>query len=101
MKRGQVLREIQGPELDNLVDRLLEPLPKPEEKQFSVKALAQRWSVSRSVVYAMVTDGRLPSIRIGVGRGTIRIKESDVIAFETDNRQDDSKAIAEHFGDNR
>lgn len=63
----------------------------------TVKALSERWGVSKSVVYQMVTDGLLPALRIGTGRGTIRVKEQDVVAFERERRRDDAKEIAEHF----
>ena len=43
----------------------------------SVKQLAANWGVSKSIVYALVQSGELPSFRIGLGRGTIRILESD------------------------
>lgn len=63
----------------------------------TVKALSERWGVSKSVVYQMVTDGILPAIRIGTGRGTIRVNETDVAAFERDRRRDDAVEISEHF----
>ena len=64
----------------------------------TVKAVAERWGVSRSAVYQMVADGLIPSVRFGVGRGTIRLKEEDVIRWEEDRRRDDTKDLAEHLG---
>lgn len=67
-------------------------------RYLTVKAVAERWGVSKSVVYQMVSDGLLPCIRLGTGRGTIRLKEDDVAAFEKDRRRDDAREVAEHFG---
>ncbi len=64
----------------------------------TVKDLSERWGVSKSVVYQMVNDGLLPALRIGIGRGTIRLKEEDVLSFELERRRDDAKEVAEHFG---
>ena len=65
---------------------------------YTVKELALRWGVSRSVVYAMVASGALPATRIGVGRGTIRVSEEDVTEFERCRKRNDAKEVAEHFG---
>jgi len=44
----------------------------------SVKRTAEILGVSPSLVYSMVAKGTLPAVRIGNGRGTIRIEEEDV-----------------------
>ncbi len=44
----------------------------------SVKQAAQRLNVSKSLVYALCAEGRLKHYRVGIGRGTIRIDESDL-----------------------
>lgn len=67
-------------------------------RYLTVKAVAARWGVSRSAVYQMVADGLLPSVRFGTGRGTIRLKEEDVILWEEGRRRDDATDLAEHFG---
>ncbi|MBX9623557.1 MAG: helix-turn-helix domain-containing protein [Gemmataceae bacterium] len=64
----------------------------------TVKAVAERWGVSRSVVYQMVADGVIPSVRFGTGRGTIRLSLADVARWEEDHRRDDAKDLAEHLG---
>jgi excisionase family DNA binding protein len=67
------------------------------DRRLSVKQIAARWSVSRSNVYALITAGRLPHLRVGLGRGTIRVRESDVEAYERERGRDDGQAFAEHF----
>lgn len=44
----------------------------------TVKQAAQRLDVSKSLVYALCAEGRLKHYRVGIGRGTIRIDESDL-----------------------
>lgn len=78
-------------------DLLTRPGRVDKSNYLTVKTLSERWGVSRSVVYQMVNDGLLPALRIGTGRGTIRVKEQDVVAFERERRRDDAKEVAEHF----
>jgi excisionase family DNA binding protein len=47
----------------------------------TVRDVAKRLAVSASSVYALVETGRLACHRIGIGRGTIRIDETDLAAF--------------------
>lgn len=47
--------------------------------------ISARWGVSKSVVYQLVAAGRLPALRIGAARGTIRVKVEAVEAFERDS----------------
>ena len=47
----------------------------------TIKDVARRLSVAPSTVYALVESGKLVSLRIGIGRGTIRFKESDLERF--------------------
>ncbi|MBX9583227.1 MAG: helix-turn-helix domain-containing protein [Gemmataceae bacterium] len=63
----------------------------------TVKAVAARWGVAKSTVYSLVASGRMPSVRFGVGRGTIRLKEEDVVAFEQQHRRDDETLFAQHL----
>src|SRR5437879_2716463 len=44
----------------------------------TVKQVAERLQVSLSTVYALCVTGELPHRRIGLGRGCIRIAESDL-----------------------
>jgi excisionase family DNA binding protein len=46
-----------------------------------VKEAAQAMNVSPDTVYDLVNSGALPSIRIGTGRGTIRIKPTELEKF--------------------
>jgi excisionase family DNA binding protein len=54
----------------------------------TVREIQNRLRVSRACVYALIESGRLPAIRIGVGRGTIRVDEADLDAFVTARRGD-------------
>jgi excisionase family DNA binding protein len=47
----------------------------------TVKHVATSLNVTRSCVYAILRASNLPTIRIGFGRGTIRIEESDLDDF--------------------
>lgn len=44
----------------------------------TAKRAAELMGVSRSLVYALVAAGTLPAVRIGTGRGTIRIDQAEV-----------------------
>lgn len=46
-----------------------------------VKQVAERLNVPKSTVYSLVDNGLLPCVRIGLGRGTIRVEERDLEAF--------------------
>lgn len=63
----------------------------------SVKQLAANWGVSKSIVYALVRSGELPSFRIGLGRGTIRILASDAEKYKALKSREDETVYAEHF----
>lgn len=47
----------------------------------TVKDVAARLNVSVNCVYQLVNTGKLRCYRIGVGRGAIRVDESDVSGF--------------------
>jgi excisionase family DNA binding protein len=47
----------------------------------TITEVRSRLRISRACVYALIAGGRLPAIRIGIGRGTIRIDEADLDAF--------------------
>jgi excisionase family DNA binding protein len=63
----------------------------------TVKQLAARWGVSRSAVYALVAAGEIPHVRVGLGRGTIRVAQEDADEYEKKIRRDDAKLVSEHF----
>ena len=47
----------------------------------TVKEVAERLKVSQGCVYQLVAERRLQHLRIGCGRGAIRIREEDLQAF--------------------
>lgn len=47
----------------------------------TVDQVSRELNVSSTCVYSLVQQGRLRSIRIGNGRGTIRIDRDDLIEF--------------------
>jgi excisionase family DNA binding protein len=47
----------------------------------TVRQVAQRLQVSVAMVYKLCTCGKLAHVRVGVGRGTIRVREQDLAAF--------------------
>ena len=49
----------------------------------TVREVADRLKVSPGCVYALVTRTELPHLRIGLGRGTIRIREDDLERYLT------------------
>lgn len=46
-----------------------------------VKEVAERLEVGVGTVYALVGAGRLKCVRVGLGRGTIRITEDQLAEF--------------------
>jgi excisionase family DNA binding protein len=63
----------------------------------TVKSVAETLGVSRSLVYNLVAAGVLPAVRVGVGRGTIRIPEPAFQQYLQARGRDDRAAYAEHF----
>ena len=47
----------------------------------NVREAAKRLEVSASIVYGLCAQRRLPHVRVGLGRGTIRISEDDLKSF--------------------
>lgn len=64
----------------------------------TVKQAAKMLTVSPSLVYALVADGTLPAVRMGTGRGTIRLEDEDVRRYleATRARAARSAAPVEH-----
>lgn len=54
----------------------------------TVKQASERLNVSVATVYALVSAGKLACHRVGVGKGRIRITESDIEAYLSLCRQD-------------
>ena len=57
------------------------------------QAAAELGGVSASLVYGLCKAGRLDHIRIGVGRGTIRIPQAAIDRMKQDGR---GPIVAEH-----
>jgi excisionase family DNA binding protein len=47
----------------------------------TIKQTSQRLNVSEATVYDLCAKRKLPHVRIGSGRGTIRIDDNDLTAF--------------------
>ncbi len=47
----------------------------------TVKDVAERLNVSPSLIYQLVESGKLSVHRIGTGRGTIRVSQSDLESY--------------------
>ena len=47
----------------------------------TVREAGERLRVSQATVYHLCADGQLPHLRIGTGRGAIRITEEELAAF--------------------
>jgi excisionase family DNA binding protein len=58
----------------------------PEDDTMTVAQAARELEVSVGTIYALCRDGRLGHLRIGLGRGTIRIEESDIESFRRESR---------------
>jgi len=57
----------------------------------TVREVAKRLKVSATCVYQLIEKGSIACHRIGTGRGTIRIGESDLSAFLDDCREERSE----------
>lgn len=54
----------------------------PVKRFFRVAEVAARFDVDETTVYRMVKAGRLGAVRIGRGRGTVRIPVESLTAYE-------------------
>jgi excisionase family DNA binding protein len=62
----------------------------------TVRGVANELTVSATCVYQLIASGKLPCHRIGIGRGAIRVSETDLAEFlESSRRAGDSEATAE------
>ncbi len=64
----------------------------------TVKQAATMLTVSPSLVYALVASGTLPAVRLGTGRGTIRLDDEAVRQYleATKVQPPHGATIAEH-----
>jgi excisionase family DNA binding protein len=55
---------------------------------YTVREIAQRMKCSTALVYLLCSEGKLKHHRLGLGRGTIRVTEEQLLAFlqETESR---------------
>ena len=68
-----------------------------DNRYSTVRQVAAALGVSRSIVYQLVSNGVLPSVRVGVGRGTIRILQSAADDYLKKHQRVDATTFAEHF----
>ena len=54
----------------------------------TVKEVAFRLSVCPAVVYRLIDANKLEAHRIGLGRGTLRISEEQLLAFLNESKVD-------------
>lgn len=47
-----------------------------------VSEVAQQLNVGKATVYDLVDSGKLPALRVGQGRGTIRISQADLAHYQ-------------------
>jgi excisionase family DNA binding protein len=55
---------------------------RPVQKQFRVAEVAARFGVNETTVYRQIKAGRLKAIRIGTGRGTVRVPAEALAEYE-------------------
>jgi excisionase family DNA binding protein len=60
----------------------------------TVREAARRLEVSAATVYALCAERKLTHLRVGTGRGTIRIRVEDLVAFV------DSRKVQPRFSTN-
>lgn len=69
----------------------------------SVRTVADLLVVSRSTVNRLIADGQLPAIRVGKGRGVLRVAEAAVLAYlertttEPENTKETADALHRHL----
>ena len=63
-----------------------------EKKLLTVGDVAEWLSISKSSVYQMVETGKLPVIRLGLAKGSIRFEQADILQFLADSRSSHAMA---------
>ncbi|MCA9196653.1 MAG: helix-turn-helix domain-containing protein [Planctomycetales bacterium] len=74
-------RDDRKQDANKTVDSIRNATRKMDSPMLSVKQTSELLSVSVATVYSLVHRGKLPSHRIGVGRGVIRIRLVDIEAY--------------------
>lgn len=59
-------------------------IPADEPRLLTVRDVAKKLQLSSTVIYSLVSDGTLPALRVGQGRGSIRFRNRDVEEFLED-----------------
>ena len=54
---------------------------KKKDKLMTIKQVATRLKMDYSHIYRMIRAGVLPCIKVGIGRGVIRVQKSDLEAY--------------------
>jgi len=62
-----------------------------KDKLLTIKQVATRLKMDYSHIYRMIRAGVLPCIKVGIGRGVIRVKESDLEAYIEGRKSDTTK----------
>jgi excisionase family DNA binding protein len=57
-----------------------------QSKLLTVAETAERLRCSRALVYQLCESGKLPHHRLGLGRGTIRVSQTDIELFLEQSR---------------
>lgn len=55
--------------------------PHPSTRMFRVKEVATRLNVHVSTVYRLIESGQLNSVRVGMGKGTVRVPEESLDSY--------------------
>ena len=74
-------RDVHRPGGSDLVSSGPHYQPDRTSNLMKVPEVAKRLDVSVSMIYSLCAGGRMPHVRVGLGRGTIRISEEDLTAF--------------------
>ena len=53
---------------------------------FTIIEVAKHLKCSPALIYALCKEGRLPHLRLGLGRGTIRVQAEDLETFKRECR---------------
>ena len=59
----------------------------------TIRDVAERLNVSPGCVYTLVAQREIAHIRIGVGRGTIRVREEDLMRFLADRAREPRERV--------
>lgn len=71
--------------------------PVPTDGPLTVKQAAEFLNVSPKTIYAACEAGTLRHLRIGEGRGTIRITKADLESFRRQNQTDSKPLIKDYL----